>query len=159
MLCHVHIGSDLRLLRTCSRSLSKHDPGSHHAGIPADVNQSSTKLPSGLGVEKSQGTWNWKRLAVSDDGMAIVAITTQEGAPSLWLWTDHAAGLPQHFGNHTKVSVFRHSLCKAASSWLLPCSPAVISAGVEMHACMVGCLTAPGLLPSALTPSCMSPCM
>lgn len=76
----------------------------HTTGSGSALNQNSTKLQSGLAVEQSQGSWKWKCLTVSDDGMAIVAMTAQEGAPSLWLWTDHKAGLRQHIENTSKVS-------------------------------------------------------
>ena len=94
--------------------------GLHNTGSAAAINQSFTKLQCGPAVEKSQGAWKWKRIAVSDDGTAIVAMTAQEGAPSLWLWTDHKAGLPQHIKGTSKVSVHIHSVCKVALSWLLP---------------------------------------
>lgn len=29
-------------------------------------------------------------MAVSDDGKAILALTSQEGLPSLWLWTSNS---------------------------------------------------------------------
>lgn len=44
-------------------------------------------MRSGLVVETISGPWKWKQVAVSDDGKAILALTSQEGLPSLWLWT------------------------------------------------------------------------
>ncbi|KAL0026054.1 hypothetical protein WJX79_005633 [Trebouxia sp. C0005] len=52
--------------------------------------KSFTRLHSGLVVEKISGTWKWKQVAVSDDGKAILALTSQEGLPSLWLWTSNS---------------------------------------------------------------------
>ncbi len=48
------------------------------------------RLHSGLVVEKISGTWKWKQVAVSDAGKAILALTSQEGLPSLWLWTSNS---------------------------------------------------------------------
>ncbi|KAL0051080.1 hypothetical protein WJX82_001507 [Trebouxia sp. C0006] len=52
--------------------------------------KSFTRLYSGLVVEKISGTWKWKQVAVSDDGKALLALTSQEGLPSLWLWTSNS---------------------------------------------------------------------
>ncbi|DBA81543.1 TPA: hypothetical protein ACH3X1_007317 [Trebouxia sp. C0004] len=63
--------------------------------------KSFTRLHSGLRPEKISGTWKWKQVAVSDDGKAILALTSHEGLPSLWLWTSNtfigntAAELPK----------------------------------------------------------------
>lgn len=47
-------------------------------------------MHSGLVVEKISGTWKWKQVAVSDDGKALLALNSQEGLPSLWLWTSNS---------------------------------------------------------------------
>ena len=99
-------------------------------------------------MEESHGTWKWKRVAVSDDGMAIVAMTSQQGAPSLWLWTDHKACLPQQVGHTTKVS-FTLQTSRLQGCILLAtsslCPAALAAAGFAVHACMVGCPSAQGL--------------
>ena len=51
------------------------------------ANKVLTRLPSGLVIERVGGAWTWKQLAVSDDGQAIVAMSSQAGPARLWLWT------------------------------------------------------------------------
>ena len=120
-----------------------------HTGSATAINQSFTELQSSLAAEKAPGTLNWKRIAVSDDGTAIVALTAQEGAPSLWLWTDHKAGLLQHIKDTIKVSFRIYCVCKDALFWLL--QAALAAAELAMHACMVGCLPARGSTEEHLT--------
>ena len=66
-----------------------------HESQPGAANKSLTRLPSGLVIERAGGAWNWKQIVVSDDGQSLVALSSQEGPPSMWLWTASPAAAAQ----------------------------------------------------------------
>ena len=56
-------------------------------------------------MEQMPGSWRWKQLTVSDDGKAVVALTSEEGDPRLWLWSSQHTPLPESSTGHSQVSI------------------------------------------------------
>lgn len=91
-----------------------HDKGQH---TPRP--KSFTRLHSGLVVEKTLGAWSWRQVALSDDGKAILALTSEEDSPRFWLCTGYCADLPQLGDSLSKVDTLAPALV-----WDLVCWPA-----------------------------------
>ncbi|KAK9816884.1 hypothetical protein WJX72_006695 [[Myrmecia] bisecta] len=57
--------------------------------LPAATAKSMTRLPSGLVIEMPTAVWSWKRVFVADDGRALLALSSRNGAPDLWMWSTY----------------------------------------------------------------------